>query len=127
MKIYKQDRSLSLVELGDCDEQRALSELRTVYDAGLKTYVSGEESLEKTTFGLSRSDQDFLEIMCAGHDAIEFHSDRLCFQSSFSRLFSAKRRFAIPADRPTADKVVCDYFRKTRDEFEATYAKFITR
>jgi hypothetical protein len=127
MNLYRQDQSLSIVELGNCDESRALHELKSAYQAGLCTYISAEEAIEKTGFGLSRSDKDFLEVSCSGPDSIVFHSDRLVLPSMIARLLSPKIHFRITVSRTRADEVIRDYFQMPRDKFEATYQEFITR
>lgn len=127
MKIYKYDQTLSLVELGDCDESRALAELECVYRTGLSSYGTGEEALEKSGFGLYRSERDFLEVSCSGHDAVAFHSDRLHYPSRLARLFSVKGRFGISVSRTRSDQVIRDYFGMSRETFEAAYQSFISR
>ena len=127
MKLYRLGRALSIVELVECDEDRAVGELKCAYEAGLTTYDSGEEALEKTGFGLFRSEADFLEASCNGLDSISFHSDRLIFPSKITSIFSMKQRFSIPADRVKGEQVIRDYFRMPRETFEATYQAYVTR
>jgi hypothetical protein len=90
-------------------------------------YQSAEDALEATGFGLSRSDVDFLEVSCSGLDSIAFHSDRLSYDSSFARLFAGDRHYWITVDRASAAEVVRDYFRLERNDFEATYRRYLAR
>ncbi|HRZ47709.1 MAG TPA: hypothetical protein P5555_21250 [Candidatus Paceibacterota bacterium] len=127
MKLYRQNRALSVVDLGECDEMRALAELKSTYEAALQSYGSGEEALEKTGFGLSRTDEDFLEACCNGRESVVFHSDRLVFGSKFTRFFCVKQHYRILVDRAKAEQVIRDYFRMPRETFEAAYQAFATR
>jgi hypothetical protein len=127
MNLYRQKRDLSLVELGECELDKALKEFEATYHAGLQKYESGEDALEVTGLGLSRSDRDFLEMFCSGEERVTFHSDRLCYDSSLARLFAVKGHFEITVDKVTATQVIRDYYKLARSGFEAAYRAFLTR
>ena len=118
MKLYRFDRSLHIVESGDCDLPRALQILRECYDRGLKTYNSAEEAISETNLGLQSSEQDFIEITGHGFDSVVVHSDRLFFPSSLSRLFSLKKHLGISGTLGTITQVIQDYARLKREQFE---------
>jgi len=124
MNLYRKNHALSIVDHGPCDEERALAELKSFFDAGLQTYDSGEEALEKSTFGLSRSEEDFLEASCTGH-AVDFYSDRLVIPAGLASLFAGKKHFWISVGRVQAEEVIRDYFRLPRAAFEETYQSFV--
>jgi hypothetical protein len=48
---------------------------------GMKSYHSGEEAMSFTSFGLSKSDKDFIEVSCSGYDSVAVHSDHLHYPS----------------------------------------------
>lgn len=121
VRLYRFDRDLKLKELGSCDVARALQTLRECYDRGLKRYVSDEEAISETSFGLRRSDTDFIEITCNGADSIAVHSDRLVFPSKLSGVFSPKKHLAISGNLSVVTEVVRDYSELTREQFEEKY------
>ncbi len=116
MNLYRKNHALSIVGHGPCDEERALAELKSFFDAGLQTYASGEDALEKSTFGLSRSEEDFLEASCTGH-SVDFYSDRLVIPAGLASLFAGKKHFWISVGRVQAEEVIRDYFRLPRSVF----------
>jgi hypothetical protein len=95
--------------------------LRDCYERGLKSYVSGEEAISETSFGLKRSETDFIEITCNGANSIAVHSDRLVFPSKLAEAFSLKKRLAISGNLSVATEVVRSYVDLSRDQFEEKY------
>jgi len=127
VKLYRFDRNLDLVESGSCDLVRALQMLRECHDRGLKSYVGGEEAISETSFGLRRSETDFIEITCNGADSIAVHSDRLVFPSKVSGVFSLKKRLAISGSLGGITEVVRNYVELNREQFEEKYKAYACR
>jgi len=80
-----------------------------------------------TSFGLSKSKEDFIEISCNGKNTVSIHSDCLCYPSSLNKAFSSKRHFFIKGDKDKGMEVIQDYFSLDRQQFEAKYKAFLTR
>jgi hypothetical protein len=101
--------------------------LRDCYERGLKSYVSGEEAISETSFGLRRSETDFIEITCNGVDSVAVHSDRLVFPSKLSGVFSLKKHLGLSADLGVITEVVRDYVELNREQFEEKYKAYACR
>jgi hypothetical protein len=127
MDMYRFDRNLHIVEQGQCDCNAALETFEHCYKNGCSSYDSGEDAYAATTFGLSRSQTDFIEISCNGHDSITVHSDRLCYPSQFKKLFTLKHSFYIKADKAKGAEIIREYFSMERQQFETKYAEFLSR
>ena len=121
VRLYRFDRNLRPVELGTCDVARALQMLRECYERGLKSYVNGEEAISETSFGLQRSEADFVEITCNGADSVAVHSDRLVFPSKLAGVFSLKKHLAISGGLSLVTQVVQSYMELNREQFEEKY------
>ncbi len=127
MDLYRFDRNLHIAEQGQCDCDSALETFEQFYANGCASYNSGEDAVAATSFGLSRSQTDFIEISCHGQDSIAIHSDRICYPSRLSRYFALNRHFDIKAGMTRAKEVISDYFNMKREAFEAKYANFRVR
>jgi len=127
MNLYRFDRNLQIVEKGQCDYASALVLYEECFENGLRSYDSGEEAMSLTSFGLSKSNEDFIELSCHGHDSITVHSDRLHYSSRLSKAFGLKRHFFIKGDKAKGKEIIQDFFGLTRQEFEAKYAGFLCR
>lgn len=127
MDLYRFDRGLHVVEQGQCDLDAALGTFEQCYLNGFASYDSGEDAAVATSFGLSRSRKDFIEISCNGQDSVTIHSDRLCYPSWLSRYFSYKHYFDIKGDKARATEIIRDYFSMERRAFEVKYAEFLRR
>jgi hypothetical protein len=128
MTIYGfHPQSLEIIDGGECDLASVLERFELCYDAGLQKSATGELAVASSSFGVWRSDSDFIEVACNGHESVAIHSDRLFFPSTLSRLFARKQRFSISGDRHLAISAITDYFALERDAFEIRYSKFICR
>ncbi|MBN1910913.1 MAG: hypothetical protein JW818_14300 [Pirellulales bacterium] len=127
MNLYCFDRELNVIELGKGDCSTALERFEQCYLNGQTTYEYGEEAIAATTFGISRSDEDYLEISCHGMDQVTLSSDRLCYPSLLSRLFSLKKQLSIDTNKETAKAVISDYFTMQREAFEEKYSGYLCR
>ncbi len=127
MNLYRFDRDLHIVEKGQCDSGGALVVYEECYENGLKSYDSGEEAMSSTSFGLSRSDEDFIELSCHGYDSITVHSDRLHYPSRLSKAIGLKHHLFIKGDKTKGREIIQDFFGLERQEFEAKYADFLCR
>ncbi len=94
---------------------------------GITSYDSGEDAMAATSFGLSRSRTDFIEISCHGQDSVTVHSDRLCYPSQLGKYLSLKHSFYIKGEKVRGVEVIRDYFSMERKAFEAKYADFLCR
>jgi hypothetical protein len=127
MNLYRFDNNLHIVEKGQCDSISALIVYEECFENGLKSYESGEEAISLTSFGISRSNEDFIELSCHGHDSITVHSDRLHYPSWLSKTFGLKNHLFIKGDKTKGKEVIQDFFALTRQEFEGKYADFQCR
>lgn len=127
MDLYRFDRNLHIVEQGQCDCDAALETFEQCYKNGCTSYDSGENAYAATTFGLSRSQTDFIEISCNGHNSILVCSDRLCYPSQFKKIFSLKHSFHIKSDKAKGAEIIREYFSMERQQFEAKYADSLCR
>ena len=125
--LYRFDRDLHVVEQGQCDLNTALETFEQCYLNGCASYDSGEDAYAATSFGLSRSRTDFIELSCHGHDSVTVHSDRLCYPSRLSRYFGFKHSFNIKGDKAMGAEIIRDYYSMERQAFEAKYANFLCR
>ena len=125
--LYRFDSNLQIVEQGECDCDTALRTFEQCDQNSLCTYKSGEEAMAATSFGLSKSKDDFIEISCNGSNAVSIHSDRLCYPSSLNKAFSSKHHFFIQGDRDKGMEVIRDYFSLDRLQFEDKYKAFLSR
>jgi len=125
--LYRFDRTLHIVKMGECDCDTALATFEQCYGNGFSSYDSGEDALAATSFGLSRSEKDFIEISCHGLESVTVHSDRLCHRSRLSKSFSLKRHFFIKADKRRGVEIICNYFGMELQAFEAKYAHSLCR
>ena len=127
MDLYRFDRNLRIVGQGQCDCDAALATFEQCYGNGFASYDSGEDAMAATSFGLSRSQTDFIEISCHGQNSVTVHSDRLCYPSRLSKTFSLKHHFFIKGDKTKGVEIIRDYFNMERQAFEAKYAYFLCR
>ncbi len=127
MDLYRFDRDLHVLEQGPCDRDAALEIFEQCYGKGCASYNSGEDAVAATSFGLSKSETDFIEISCHGPDSVTVHSDRICYPSRPSRYFALKQHFNIKVDKTGAREVITDYFNMEREAFEHKYANFLVR
>jgi hypothetical protein len=127
MNLYRFDRSLHIVEQGQCDCDGALEAFEQCYLNGFASYDSGEDAAVATSFGLLRSRMDFIEVSCHGQDYVTIHSGRLCYRSRLGKYFGLKHYFEIKGDKARGMEVIHDYFSMERQAFEAKYADFLCR
>lgn len=127
MDLYRFDHNLHIVEQGQCDCGTALATFEQCYQNCFTSYDSGEDAMAATSFGLSISTTDFIEISCHGHDSMTVHSDRLCYPSRLSKTFALKQHFFIKRDKAKGAEIIRDYFSVDRQAFEVKYAEFLRR
>ncbi len=127
IKIYRFDRDLHVVEQRQCDCAAALETFEQCYLNGLASYNEAEDAMVATSFGLSRSRTDFIEVSCNGRDSVTIHTDRLCYPSWLSKYFSYKHHLCIEGDKVKGVEIIRDYFSMERESFEAKYADFLCR
>jgi len=127
MDLYRFDRDLHVIEKGQCDLDAVLETFEQCYLNGFASYDSGEDAYAATSFGLSRSRTDFIELSCHGHDSMTVHSDRLCYPSRLSKYFGLKHSFYIKGDKAMGVEIMRDYFSLGRQTFEDKYADFLCR
>jgi hypothetical protein len=127
MNLYRFDRDLHVVEKGQCDYDAALAVYEECCENGLKSYRSGEEAMSLTSFGLSKSNKDFIEVSCNGYDSIAVHTDRLHYPSRIGKFLGTKRRLFIKADKTKGKEIIHDFFGLERQEFETKYSDFLSR
>jgi hypothetical protein len=122
--LYRVNAQLETLDLGECDYPRALEVFEECYRHGLQV-TSGEEAMSRSTFGLSRSDEDFIEVSCNGPDSVSVHSDRICYPTAWSRLLAFRRRYWITGVKDDGIEVIRSFFEESRVDFERRYARFL--
>jgi hypothetical protein len=126
VQLYRFDANLHIVEKGVITLQDALVLLHECQDAARSSYESGEEAMAATSFGLTRTESDFLEVSCNGPDQVGFHTDFIhaaVVQTSFwKRLFNRQNSIDWECDDTLAERVVADYFQLARLDFETKYS-----
>ncbi len=127
MNLYRFDSHLHIVEQGQCNRDTALEAFERCYMNGCASHASAEEAYAATSFGLSKSHGDFIEISCHGHDYVTVHSDRLCYPSRLRRYLALKRSLFVKGDKAMGAEIIRDYFAMERPAFEARYAEFLRR
>ncbi len=128
MNLYRFDSHLHIVEQGQCNRDTALEAFERCYMNGCAAaHASAEEAYAATSFGLSRSQADFIEISCHGQDCVTVHSDRLCYPSRLRRYLALKRCLFVKGDKVMGARIIRDYFAIRRPAFEARYAEFLRR
>lgn len=125
--LYRFDRNLHILEQGQCNCDTALATFEQCYKNGFTSYESGEDAMAATSFGLSVSRTDFIEISCHGQDSVTVHSDRLCYPSRLGKTFALKQHLFIQGDKAKGAEIIRDYFSVERQTFEAKYADFLFR
>ena len=116
-----------VIERGTCDLAGALDELKGCHSRGLLYYAHAEEAIEKTSFGLCKTEKDFIEVSCDDPDSVSIHSDRLHYSSLFSRMVALKAHLSICGSMDMAEAVIGDYYELDRKAFELKYSKFACR
>ncbi len=127
MNLYRFGSHVHILEQGECNCDAALETFERCYMSGCVSHGSAEDAYAATSFGLSRSRTDFIEISCHGHDSVTVHSDRLCYPSRLNRFFASKRSLFVKGDKAMGTEIICDYFAMDRPAFEGKYAAFLYR
>ena len=128
VNCHRFNQKLKIMDEGSCSIEHAFEILSECSTNASQHYEYGEAAIAATSFGLSRSGQDFIEIGFDAPDKMRIHSDRLHYPPGFlSRLFSTKGHFWIKGTKDYATSVIRDYFNLPRGEFEARYATFLRR
>jgi hypothetical protein len=127
MNLYQFDRDQRIVKRGQCDHRTAQAMYEECYENGLKSYYSGEEAMSRTSFGLSKSNEDFIEVSCNGYNSIAVHSDRLHYPSRMSKFLGTKKHLFIKGDKSKGEEIIRNFFDLERQEFEAKYSEFLCR
>ncbi len=128
IKLYEfEEPDLSVVDRGECDLKQALAKFEECYKRGLVNYQSAESAMAATSFGLNRSESDFIEISCNGEHSVLIYSDRLFYSSKLARWFGTSRHLEIKGNKELGYTAIDDYFRLDRAAFESKYLSFICR
>ena len=117
MNLYKLSPKLTIVESGPVDYDGAIAELEKSTANSYKIYQYGEDAVSETMFGLSKTDQDFIEISVT-EGIVNIHTDLLERRS----LLDVLKRKSL--DRTIGSKeivleVIDKYFKLDRKRFEA--------
>jgi hypothetical protein len=115
MRLYRLDENLQIVDLGPFSRSAAIALLDDCLAAWVTPGQSGVKAVARTAFGISRNDDDFVELTVHDLHHIDLHTDRLA-GSVFQRLF-AKAIVLRLADRDAAIRVVDDYSTLSRIDF----------
>lgn len=127
VKLYRYNTELKIVELGWCDAKEIDEVLQESIINSSRKYESGEEVIAKTSFGLSKTEEDFIEINCQGKLEINVYTDRLIFNSLLKKIFSKKRHFDIKTNAENINGLIHQYVNSSRETFEAEYSQFLCR
>ena len=90
INIYKFDKDLQIIELGKGTFDKVSEILEESLSKSHKNYKYGEDAIAETTIGLSKTEEDFIEVSCHGDDEITIHTDRLIYDSKWSNFFHLK-------------------------------------
>ena len=127
VKLYRYDYESNIIDLGMCNQDCALNIFEQCCQMATIEYESGEEAIAETSFGLSKSDKDFIEISCHGEDSISVHTDRIYYKSTLSRFFSPKHHFHIQGKKSDGTELIKFFYQNDRETFEKKYANFLCR
>ncbi len=127
VNLYRFNTELKIVELGSCDTRKLNEILQESIVNSNQIYESGEEAIVKTSFGLSKTAEDFIEIHCQRNSEISVYSDRLVFDSVFKKIFSTKIHFNIKTNTENIRNLIHQYINSNREFFESEYNQFLCR
>ena len=123
MIFHKFDDDCKLIDAIQIDLEQALVFLDEYLERADEKYTYGEEAMAATSFCISRSESDFLQINCDGKNSISFHSDRLEFDMNFLlRLFCKKTVMILEGNIDYSVKIITDFFNLSRQCFEKKYS-----
>ena len=72
LRVYKYNKALQIVDLGLCDLNNILEILNESIVNSNQKYEHAEEAIAKTSFGVSKAENDFIEISCHGNSEISW-------------------------------------------------------
>lgn len=127
INLYRFDENIDIVDKGSCERGAALAILDNCFEKDLNTFKSVEKAMSETSFGLSKSEQDFIEVSCDGNGLVSVHSDRLYYSSWVSRTFGFKHHFHINGEKDKIKNVIQDFYQMERQAFEGKYSGFLCR
>ena len=128
MQLYGYDIDLQVVELGEATPEAIEEQIERCAGNASRTCEFGEECMMETNFGVSRSDEDYLDIMFVGENSIVIWSPRLCFPKSFFRRLFCARYLKMEIRGIRALQEVLDYYiSSSRNDFEERYSTFYCR
>jgi len=123
MIFRKFDNNCKLLDGCEVHLEDVLSLLDEYLERTDTKYKNGDEQMAATSFTISRSPKDFLHINCDGQDEVWFLSDRLVFNMHFLlRIFSDKTNMAFGGNKTLALRVISDFFKLSRRDFENEYS-----
>ena len=123
MIFHKFDDDCKLIDAIQVDLEQTLVFLDEYLDRADDKYTYAEEAMAATSFCISRSESDFLQINCDGKNSISFQSDRLEFDMHFLlRLFCNNTTMFLEGNNDFSIKVITDYFNLPRQSFEKKYS-----
>ena len=99
INLYRFDHNLDIVEKGECDCAQAYALLDECHGKELRSFNSSEVAASTTSFGLSKSDEEFIEISCDGNGIVSVHSDRIHYPSWISKKLSLKKHLYIKGEK----------------------------
>lgn len=126
LRLGRYNPELQVIDVGPIDFKQALQELENCFTASALNYPDAAARLSATTFFLSRTKADFLDISHSGNSTISILSDLICSnrRSVWSALFfRTKSTFSMEVDKATAQKILGDYFKLSREDFELIYQR----
>ncbi len=125
--IYTFDTNLNIIE----EKVGSVEKVNTLLQECLLNadtfYEQGEVSLAKTSFGLSKGEDDFIEITCNSPATITCHTDRLIYNSIFAKLLGYRNHFHITTDKDGILEILKNYITFDRKTFERQYKGFLCR
>lgn len=128
IKLFFYDENLKLIDQGEFD----ISQLNQLFDERFSHqnihFTNIEQMVSKTSFCLSRNEQDFLAMDCQKNGKVSIQSDRLHYPTDFwgklRDFFRNKNCLSGEVDLTTA-KIICqDYVKLDRQTFEQKYQMF---
>ena len=122
MELYKYNSNLKSVLQGPIELKGAIAELKAIASKGGDVFDDETKAIPETSFTLSRSDSDWLEIATHSEGEIYFSSDRKIFDLSWFKKLFASPSLQFQSSVEQAHYVISDYYSLSRAEFESKYS-----
>ena len=122
IRWYSVGPELDIREHGPLDLPQALKVVDDHFSALKTHYSSGEHAIAATTFGFTRSDDDFIEICVHAPDSVSVRTELPASRGWLDRLRGTFRRELKLGSRDALHTLVTSYFTMAQDQFRSHLA-----